>query len=301
MFATRTAKLALCLAIVYLVWGSSYLVTAVGVKHLPPLLFGGVRFSIAGLLLTTLARLRGQSVRLDRVEWRHLTFVALGSILLSNGTNTWGLQYVASSQAALLNTTAALWIAIFATRGPRAHPLDARTTVGLAIGFLGAALIIWPRGSQLTSGLPQQGVILIGVLGWAFAAVYLRNVVSKLDVLAFTGMQFLLGGAMLIVAGLALGEAPRFKLTVAGLWPMAYLTLVSSCIAYLAFAWLAKNTTPAVAGTYAYVNPAIAAVVGWAILDERLTGTQIIGMAIMLAGIAIISWQSKRRRLAPLP
>ena len=301
MFANRSAKLALCLTIVYLVWGSSYLATAVGVKHLPPLLFGGVRFFIAGLILTTIAHLRGQQLRIDRTELRHLSWVALGSILLSNGMNAWGLQYVASNQAALLNTTAALWIAIFATRGPRAHPLDRHTIVGLLIGFVGAALIIWPRGSLFSSNLPQQGIILLGVLGWSFSAVYLRNVASQLEVLAFTGMQFLIGGTMLMLAGFAVGEAPRFILTPAGLWPMVYLTLVSSCVAYLAFAWLAKNTTPAVVGTYAYVNPAVAAVVGWAVLDERLSGNQLTGMVIMLVGIGIVSWQSQRRRLAPAP
>jgi len=297
----RRATLALCLALVYLVWGSSYLVTAVGVRHLPPLLFGGVRFSIAGVLLLALARFRGETVRVDRIELKHVTIVALGSILLSNGLNAWGLQYVPSNQAALLNTTAALWIAVFATRGSRAHALEQHVMLGLLVGFFGAALIIWPRGSWTTSQLPEQGMILLGVLGWAFSAVYLRNVASKLEVLAFTGMQFLAGGAMLIVAGLVLGEAPRFQLSADGLWPMAYLIVMSSCFTYLAFAWLAKNTTPAIVGTYAYVNPAVAAVVGWAILDERLSAAQLLGMAVMLLGIGLVTWQRKRTRLPPAP
>jgi drug/metabolite transporter (DMT)-like permease len=290
----------LCFAIVYLVWGSSYLATAVGVKHLPPLLFGGIRFVIGGLLLTTLAWLLGRSLRIDRQEFKNLAVVALGSVVVSNGFNVWGMQWVASNQSALLNATSAFWIAILATRGRRAHPLTKTTTAGLLLGFCGAALIIWPRGGSWSGNhLPQQLAILFGVFGWAVATVYMRNAVTKLDVLSFTGLQMLLGGLVLTALGFAFGEGPRWHLSREGLWSIGYLTIMSSCVAYTAYAYLTKHTTPSLVGTYGYVNPAIAAVLGWAFLDEHLGPTQLVGMAIMLAGVALVSWP--RREPQPEP
>ena len=124
--------------------------------------------------------------------------------------------------------------------------------------------------------------------------MYIRNAHSKLDVLSFTAMQMFLGGIMLTSARArdsarpATGTGRR-----PGLIAMAYLTIASSCLAYTAFAWLAKNTTPAMVGTYSYVNPAIAAVLGWWFLDEQLGANQLIGMAVMFAGVALVSWPQK--------
>jgi drug/metabolite transporter (DMT)-like permease len=100
----------------------------------------------------------------------------------------------------------------------------------------------------------------------------------------------LLGGVMMTAIGFATGEASEWRWSTQGLVSMAYLTILSSCIAYTAFAWLARNTTPAMTGTYSYVNPAIAAVLGWWFLGETLSVTQIAGMAIMFAGVALVSW-----------
>ena len=105
---------------------------------------------------------------------------------------------------------------------------------------------------------------------WSATTVYIRNVHSKLDVLSFSAIQMLLGGLMMTGVGLAIGEAGEWTWSKPGLIAMAYLTIASSCLAYTAFAWLAKNTTPAMVGTYSYVNPAIAAILGWWFLDEQL-------------------------------
>ena len=189
--------------------------------------------------------------------------------------------------------SAALWIALLATQGRRAHALDKRTSAGLVIGFGGAVLIVWPRGSLDTNHFGMQLLILLGVFVWSATTVYIRNVHSKLDLLAFSAMQMLLGGVMMTSVGLALGEAERWVWSPKGLAAMAYLTVASSCIAYTAFSWLARNTTPAMAGTYSYVNPAIAAILGWWFLDEMLSANQLIGMAIMFAGVALVSWPKK--------
>ena len=288
------AKLIVCFATVYLVWGSTYLVASIGVHALPPFLFGGIRFIVAGILLglTTLAL--GNRFKLDATEWRHMILVALGNVVIANGGTNIAMQHIASNQTAILNASAALWIALLATRGRRAHAIDRRTLIGLVIGFAGTALIIWPAGGSLqTSHFGMQLLILVAVFAWSASTVYIRNVHSKLDVLSFTAIQMLLGGLMLTSLGFATGEAAEWHWSKDGLLAMAYLTLLSSCLAYTAFAWLARNTTPALVGTYSYVNPAIAAVLGWWFLDEKLGVNQLAGMAVMFLGVALVSWPKK--------
>jgi drug/metabolite transporter (DMT)-like permease len=291
--SSRRAKLIISFAAVYFIWGSTYSVASVGVHELPPILFGGIRFIFAGILLGITALALGSRFPLDATEWRHLVIVALGSVLIPNSFTNWAMQTVASNQTAILNVSAALWIALFATRGRRAHALDRRTLIGLIIGFAGAVLIVWPRGNLDTSHFGMQLLILVAVFVWSATTVYIRNVHSKLDLLAFSSLQMLLGGVMMTATGFAMGEAEEWHWSSKGMIAMAYLTVASSCIAYTAFSWLARNTTPAMAGTYSYVNPAIAALLGWWFLDEMLGANQLIGMAIMFAGVALVSWPQK--------
>jgi drug/metabolite transporter (DMT)-like permease len=294
---SHRAKLIVCFATVYLVWGSTYMVASIGVHALPPFLFGGIRFACAGVLLGLTSYAIGNRPQLDATEWRHMFVVALGNVFIANGCTNWAMQTVASNQTAILNASAALWIALLATRGRRAHALDRRTLIGLVIGFAGTVAIIWPQGG-IRAGF-QMGnfamelLILVAVFSWSASTVYIRNAHSKLDILSFTAIQMFIGGTMLIVLGAATGEFADWHWSKAGVTAMAYLTIASSCLAYTAFAWLAKNTTPAMVGTYSYVNPAIAAVLGWWILDEHLGINQLVGMAVMFAGVALVSWPQK--------
>jgi len=290
---SHRAKLIVCFATVYLVWGSTYLVASIGVHALPPFLFGGIRFTIAGILLGLTSLLLGNRFRLDATEWRHMVLVALGNVFIANGCTNWAMQTVASNQTAILNASAALWIALLATRGRRAHALDRRTLIGLIVGFAGTLLIIWPHGNPHTTHFAMQLLILVAVFSWSASTVYIRNAHSKLDVLSFTAVQMFLGGLMLTTLGLVTGEAADWHWSRPGITAMIYLTIASSCLAYTAFAWLAKNTTPAMVGTYSYVNPAIAAVLGWWFLGEKLGVSQLVGMTVMFAGVALVSWPQK--------
>jgi drug/metabolite transporter (DMT)-like permease len=290
---SRRAKLIACFATVYLVWGSTYLAARIGVTALPPILFGGFRFIFAGVLLGMVALALGRKFDLDRNEWRHLAIIAAGTVLVPNGLTNWAMQSVASNQAAILNASAALWIALFATRGRRAHAIDRRTLTGLGVGFAGTALIVWPESGTVAGDFRMQLLILVAVFVWSASTVHIRNVHSKLDLLTFSSIQMLLGGLMMTSVGFAMGEWRDWTWSRPGLMAMVYLTIFSSCIAYTAFSWLTRNTTPAMVGTYSYVNPAIAAVLGWWLLDERLDATSIWGMVIMCAGVALVNWPQR--------
>lgn len=290
----------LALATVYLVWGSSFLVTSIGVHQLPPRLFSGIRFTLSGLLLLTVARLTGRRMQLGARELRHVLVMSFCSIFVSNGLNNWAMQWVPSNQTALLNASTSLWTAGLGTIGPRAHPLSVRVLAGLALGLAGVALILLPGGSLPAARLwwPELG-ILLGCLSWSTGTIYFRSVGTELDILSFIGTQMLLGGLMLVALGVGCGDLARWTWSVRGLAAMAYLTLFSSCIAYVAYAWLARHVPPAQAGSHGYVNPAVAALLGWLVLNETLSRSQVIGMVVILGGIVLVSWPTRLAGLRP--
>jgi drug/metabolite transporter (DMT)-like permease len=286
-------QLVLCLATVYLVWGSSYLAARIGVMHLPPLLFGGIRFLAAGVLLGAFALWRGLDIGVLRREWRHIVVLGVVGIAFVNGLQVWALQWVPSHGGALLNASCAFWIVTFGLFGRRAHRPSALALTGIGIGFLGTALLIWPEAGTATVPatplVPQLG-ILVACVGWAAATIYMRNIDTALDVFALTALQMLFGGLVLCLLGLAIGEGARFELTRPGLLAMAWLTVFSSCFAYTAYAWLAQNASPAQTGTYSYVNPVIASVLGYLVLDERMTPLQLMASGIVVVGVILVNW-----------
>jgi drug/metabolite transporter (DMT)-like permease len=286
----HSTKLILCLGTVYLVWGSSFLFTKIAVSSLPPALFSGLRFMAAGTLLMSIARLHGADPLPARaIDWRHVLVAGFFMVFVSNGLNTWAMQYIPSNQSALLNSTSAFWIAGLGVFGPRGHPLTRRVVAGLTIGFIGAALTLVPKGPWKMSGMLAQAGVLTACLGWSLGTLYYRSIETPVSSLMFTALQMFTGGLMLLILGIADGDVARWSPNASALIAMSYLTLCSSCLAYTAYGWLTLNTTPAVIGTYSYVNPAIASFLGWQFLDEHLSATQLAGMVIIIIGVCMLT------------
>jgi drug/metabolite transporter (DMT)-like permease len=199
------------------------------------------------------------------------------------------MRYLASNQSALLNGTSAFWIAGLGVFGRRGHPLTRWAVVGLVIGFLGAALMLIPKEPLSTKSLLAQAGVLTACLSWSLGTLYYRSIDTELNSLMFMGMQMLMGGLMLLAVGIIHGDAAHWAPNASGLAALFYLTFFSSCLAYTAYGWLSLNSTPALIGTYGYVNPAIAAFLGWQFLHEHLSGTQLIGMVIIIVGVSILT------------
>ena len=286
----HSAKLMLALGTIYLVWGSSFLFTKIAVANLPPALFSGIRFCTAGSLLALISRYgSGGAWPRRRIEWRHVVIAGFFMVFVSNGLNTWAMRYLPTNQAALLNGTAAFWIAGMGVFGRRGHPLTRWTVLGLGVGFLGAALMLIPKEPLSTHSFLAQAGVLIACFSWSLGTLYYRSIDTELSSLMFMSLQMLMGGLMLLGLGLANGDAVRWVPDTSGWIALFYLTFFSSCLAYTAYGWLSLNAPPALIGTYGYVNPAIASFLGWQFLHEHLSGAQLAGMIVIIVGVSMLT------------
>jgi drug/metabolite transporter (DMT)-like permease len=280
----------LALTTIYLVWGSSFLFTKIAVTNLPPALFSGIRFVTAGALLALVARIRnGSAWPGRRIEWRHVIVAGFFMVFVSNGLNTWAMRYLPTNQAALLNGTAAFWIAGLGVFGRRGHPLTRWAVLGMVVGFFGAALMLIPKGPLVTKSLLAQAGVLAACLSWSLGTLYYRSIDTELNSLMFMALQMCMGGLMLLAVGIFHGDAAHWAPTASGLTALCYLTFFSSCLAYTAYGWLSLHATPALIGTYGYVNPAIASFLGWQFLHEHLSATQLVGMVVIIIGVSILT------------
>jgi len=280
----------LSLSTVYLVWGSSFLFSKIAVNHLPAAMFAGIRFVSAGVLLSLVAHFwRGDAWPRRALEWRHVLVTGFFMIFVSNGLNVWAIHYIPTNESALLNGTAAFWIAGLGVFGRRGHPLTRWAVLGLVIGFLGTALMFMTKGAFHSTALLAQLGALFACFGWALGTLYYRSIDTELSSLMFMAMQMFLGGLMLLSVAVVRGDSAHWTMNAPGLIALCYLTFFSSCLAYTAYGWLSLNTTPALIGTYSYVNPAIAAYLGWQFLDEHLSGLQLIGMVIIIVAVCILT------------
>ncbi|MDB6085152.1 MAG: hypothetical protein JWN43_3033 [Gammaproteobacteria bacterium] len=284
------AKLTACLATVYLVWGSSFLFSKIAVSHLPIALFSAVRFVTAGTVLALISRYARRDAWPRRlIDWRHVTITGFFMVFVSNGLNAWALQFIPTNEAALLNGTAAFWIAGLGVFGPRGHPLTRWAVLGLTIGFAGTALMVIPKGEWHASNVVAELGVLGACLAFSLGTLYYRSIDTPVSSLMFMAMQLWCGGLMLMGVAILHGDPGRWTFNLPGLVSLAYLTFVSSCLAFTAYGWLTRNATPTVIGTYSYVNPAIAAFLGWQFLHEHLSRLRLIGMVVIIVGVSILT------------
>ena len=286
------ARILSAFAVVYLVWGSTYLAIRVMVEHLPPFLSAGVRFLIAGSLMIGYARFKGYRLPTERTEWQRLALVSVIMLVGANGLVTWSEQWVESNQAALIVATSALWIAWLGTLGVQGEAVSRKTYTGLLLGFAGVVVLVG-EGLELghAPGFAYAALLLSPFL-WALGSVYSKRRPASVNPFVNATVQTLIAGVLMTGGGLLAGEAERWSWEPSSLWALAYLVVFGTCLAYACFFWLVHEVPPATLGTYAYVNPAVAVLLGGWLLDEKLSAMQIAGTFIILGGVVIVTWRS---------
>ena len=284
------------LGIVYVVWGSTYLAIRVMVETVPPLLGAGLRFALAGAAMVgVLAARRGwRAVRPTRPQ---LAGALLVGVLLpgANAVVTVAEVHVPSNIAALL--IAAVPLVIVVLRGATGDAPSRAGLVGVLVGFAGVALLLAPGGRPGGASLAGMAGCLVAATMWATGSFTASRLDLPPDPLVSTGWQMLLGGVVIVAAGLVAGEAlDPSGFSADSVLAFAYLVLVGSVIAFTAYAWLLRNVPVSKVATYAYVNPAIAIVLGWLVLDEVITGVTLAGAAVIVAGVAVVVRSESVRR-----
>jgi drug/metabolite transporter (DMT)-like permease len=275
------------LATIYVVWGSTFLAIAVAVRDLPPFLSMALRHLVAGaLLFAWVWYRRGGHLQLGRREWGAAFIFGGALFLVGHGGLAWAQQDVPSGVAALLVGTIPLWFAILA-RVAFGERLGRRALVGLVLGFAGLALLVDPSGEE---GAKPIGVLVIAfsAFAWAAGSLWSRRLPLPQDTLLSAAMGMLAGGALLaVVSGLG-GELDDARFTADALSAIGYMVVVGSLIGFSAYVWLLKVAPASTVSTYAYVNPVIAVMLGWAFNDEVITGRTLLAGAAIVVGVALM-------------
>jgi drug/metabolite transporter (DMT)-like permease len=277
-------------AIVYVIWGSTYLFIRLASETIPPLLMAGVRFLIAGAILLALtSRMRGQQGDpIGRRQWGATAVTGALLLLGGNGGVAYGEQFVASGTVALLVATVPLFIALFSALflGQRLRRV---AIIGIGVGLLGTAVLIRPGGGNADPG--HMLLVLASPLTWAIGSLYATRGPLPKRLLVATGMEMLCGGALLVVAGLVTGELPSLhpdRISLVSGLSLAYLVVFGSLIAFSAYVWLLSKVPTQAVATYAYVNPLVAVLLGWAFLGEPITGQTLLAAALIIVAVVLI-------------
>jgi drug/metabolite transporter (DMT)-like permease len=287
------AQIVAAFASIYVVWGSTYLAIRYAVETIPPFIMGGIRFLISGAMLYLWARSRG-APRPTRLHWRN-AIIAGGFLLLGgNGAVVWAEQFVPSGLTALLVSILPFWLVIIEwIRPPRRRP-SAAVLVGLVLGFVGIIVLVGPSDVGGHGDVSPLGalVLILGSLSWAIGSFWSRDAQLPESGLLTTGMEMVGGGVLLLVVGTLAGEFSRLDIhgiSNASAFGLLYLITFGSMLGFTSYIWLLDKVSPARLGTYAYVNPIVAVLLGWAIAGERLSIRAGVAAAIVICAVALIT------------
>jgi drug/metabolite transporter (DMT)-like permease len=276
-------------------WGSTYLAIRIGVKDLPPLLFAGARFLIAGALLALIVLATGDRLPRRFRDWRIQGITGVLLLLSGNAVLVWAEQFVESGPASVFLAAVPLWVAFFDAVVPGGTTVFTwRVGVGLGLGFLGSALLAGVSPGQLLStDLKGPVALTLASASWAMGTVYSKRNKTDTTPFASSAMQMLVGGAVIVALGFLLGEGPLWRFEPRAIGALVYLILFGSIVGYTAFAYALRHGSATVVGTYAYVNPVVAVILGALILHEAITIRIIAAMVLILGAVLMIQLGSK--------
>ena len=291
--AATPTQIALALTALYIIWGSTYLAIRFALEGgFPPFLLGGVRFVIAGSLMYALLRWRGVPAP-SRGQWRNMAMMGALLLLMGNGLVNFGEQTVSSGMTAVIVSSSALWMGVFAAlRGHRPSTLE---WAGLSIGFLG---VLWLSAGGSLAGTPMGlAALLLASLAWSYGSIWSKGRDLPSPFMTSAG-QMLCGGVAMCVVGTVVGERFHQLPSAHAIGAFWYLVVMGSLVGFSAYIWLLHHVRPALASSYAYVNPAIAVVLGALLAHERFGGRELAAMAVILLGVVVITLAKTREAKA---
>ncbi len=294
--STPPWKIWLGMLAIYVFWGSTYLAIRIAVETMPPFLMAAARFLVAGVIIYTWRRLIARDAAPRPVHWRSAAIIGLFLLLGGNGGVVWAETRLSSSIAALVVATTPLWLVVIDALRPKDRILPSRGTVaGVVVGLLGIFILIGPaRLFGGTGDLDLYGVVvlLLAAVFWAAGSIYNRGAQLPASPLLGTGMEMLVGGAALLLVATITGEWSQITIatfSTRSLLALAYLVVFGAIIGFSAYTWLLRVAPTPLVSTYAYVNPLIAVLLGYLILDEELNARMLLAAAVIISSVILIN------------
>jgi drug/metabolite transporter (DMT)-like permease len=286
-------KTLLAFGIIYFVWGSTFYAIRVGVREVPPFLLAGIRFLISGAALYGWTKLRGERGPSGR-EWGSVALLAFLIFVVDYGAVFWAEQRVASGLTAVMMATIPAFMALAEIFILRTQRLTVRLVAALLIGLGGVGVLVSRSLDLGGAPIDRMGamVLIVGAVGWSIASALARMLPLPESKVVSSGVQMLVGGVFLTAISCVLGEYRNFRVESVsrGAWiALAYLIVAGSIIAFTAYVWLLHRESPTKVGTYAYVNPVVAVVLGYFLGGEELGMRAILGTVLVLISVVVIT------------
>lgn len=302
MSSATTSRFTLFLnfGLVYVFWGSTYLGIDIAVEHIPPGLMCATRFTIAGIIMLAYCVARGQNIRYSARQLLQLAIV--GNLLLMGGnlTLSYSEQYIPSGLAALIVAGVPLWFMLLDSMLLGHHKISHRGLAGLALGFLGTMVLLWPKltapGELGRKELWWSLALIAGSISWAFGSVLSKKWQSGPPTFAGTAWQVFFAGLGNAVFALVNHDFARVTWTARGIGAVAYLVVGGSLIGYTAYIYILGHAPTAKVSTYAYVNPVVAVFLGWLVLGEKVDAYILAGSAVIIASVVLVTSASVTKK-----
>lgn len=299
----RAWKVLLAFAIIYFVWGSTFLAIRVGVQEVPPFLLAGMRFLVAGIVLYVWMRARGTPSPSAR-EWSGASFLALLIFVFDYGLLFWAERRVPSGIAAVMMATIPAFMTLAEIVFLRTQRLTPRLGIALLVGMAGVAVLVGHTMSLGEAPVDTAGAcaLIFAAFSWSVAASLSRKLPLPAAKAMSSGAQMLAGGVLLTLTAALLGEFRGFHAQAVsrGAWlALAYLIVAGSIVGFTAYVWLLHHESPTKVGTYAYVNPVVAVLVGYFLGGEAIGLRTIAGTLLVLVSVVVIT--TTRKAAAPMP
>lgn len=282
-------------AAIYILWGSTYIAVLIALKDLPPFLITGFRFIIAGVILFTIAMIKGQSL-LDLRSTLNLSFSGVMMLFCGTGAVAWVEQYISSGLAAIIVATTALWFVILDKRQWKFNFSHRLIIIGLLIGFAGVCILFADKKSLDFSGDRMKWIsffiMLGGAISWAAGSLFLKYKSTRGSTMMKASIQMISAGLLFFIVSIINGEfqqTPWNHISERSVIAIIYLVVAGSLIGYISYVWLLSVRSAALVGTYAYVNPVVAVFLGWLIAGEQIVTRQIIALAVILCGVVLVT------------
>ena len=274
--------IALALFCTYFIWGSTYLAIRFGIESFPPFLMAATRFTVAGAIMYGVMRYLG-SPSPTRQQWLGATAVGILLPAIGNGTVSYVQQTVPSSVAALSIATAPIWMAIFSSLW--GHKINAREWLGIAIGFVGIALL--NVGGSLQANFTNAALLILAAASWSFGSVWSKHLAMPNGLMG-AACQMLTGGLLLALVSAYAGETWPTQISAKSWGALLFLVVLGSLVAYSAYMYLLKTVRPLMASSNTFVNPIVAFAVGIWLANENVTSTEYAALAVILMGVFLV-------------